>query len=476
MTEPNIALKAGARVAVWVMVGLLVLSAIFYREKVLFGDGSYLLFNIINKSKVEIQWGRYGSIVSQLLPYLAVKLSLPIRIVGLLYAMGFSAFYLLSVAICYWCRQYALAILAALYFTLFFSDSFYWVSEVPQAVGFLFITLSVLLWSGERKVSVIVIYPVFFLLSFLTISTHFVVIIPFVFLWVYYLMGTQNLGFSKQRTIVLSLLLIAVVIFRFVTVGGKSGENSHLHNVTHFSIKDILFSFVSPVVTTFYNHLLTIYWPILFVFAAGMYAMVKKNGKHIAGWTILTCVGYIIIIGLTYGDHKGVFALFHIESEWGALSVIMAAAFVFEYLSQLKTKTVVVLLLAIFGVRMGYIYKSARVFGDRNEIKNVLVRKMKEKGYSKVALYENKKLSDQLILDWTLPEELMLGSAMNGDRPQLTCRFVRTADTATLKDPNMSDRVSFDFANIPNSELNAHYFAIDTSTPYVLLTYEALMK
>jgi hypothetical protein len=205
-------------------------------------------------------------------------------------------------------------------------------------------------------------------------------------------MGTQNLGFSKQRTIVLSLLLIAVVIFRFVTVGSKSGENSHLHNVTHFSIKDLLLSFVSPVVTTFYNHLLTIYWPILFVFAAGMYAMVKKNGKHIAGWTILTCVGYIIIIGLTYGDHKGVFALFHIESEWGALSVIMAAAFVFEYLSQLKTKTVVVLLLAIFGVRMGYIYKSARVFGDRNEIKNVLVRKMKEKGFSKVALYENKKL------------------------------------------------------------------------------------
>jgi hypothetical protein len=53
---------------------------------------------------------------------------------------------------------------------------------------------------------------------------------------------------------------------------------------------------------------------------------------------------------------------------------------------------------------------------------------------------------------------------------------VRTADTATLKDPNMSDRVSFDFGDIPNSELNAHYFAIDTSTPYVLLTYEALMK
>jgi len=476
MTGTNVALKAGARVAIWVMVGLLVLSAVFYKEKVLFGDGSYLLFNIINKGKLEVQWGRYGSVVSQFLPYLAVKLSLPIRIVGLLYAVGFNAFYLLVTAICYWCRQYALAILAALYFTLFFSDSFYWVSEVPQAVGFLFITLSILLWCGARKVSVIVAYPVFFFFSFITISTHFVVIIPFVFLWVYYLLGTQNWFFSKQRTIVLSLLLIVVVIFRFVTVSGKAGENSHLHNVTHFSIKDILFSFVSPVVTTFYYHLLTIYWPILFVFAAGMYSLVKKKGKHIAGWTMLTCVGYIIIMGLTYGDYKGEFALFHIESEWGALSVVMAAAFVFEYLDRQKTKTVVLLLLAIFGVRVGYICRSAKVFGERNELKNVLLHKMKEKGFSKVALYENKKLSDQLILDWTLPEELMLGSAMNGDRPQLTCRFVRTADTAALKDSNMSDRVSFDFANIPNSELNARYFAIDTSTPYVLLTYEALMK
>jgi hypothetical protein len=204
--------------------------------------------------------------------------------------------------------------------------------------------------------------------------------------------------------------------------------------------------------------------------------LLKKKGKHIAGWTVLTCVGYIIIIGLTYGDYKGEFALFHIESEWGALSVVMAAAFVFEYLSQLTTKTVVVLLLAIFGVRMGYIYRSAKVFGERNELKNVLLHKMKEKGFSKVALYENKKLSDQLILDWTLPEEVMLGSAMNGDRPQLSCRFVRTADTAALIDPAMSDRVSFDFGYLPNSELNAHYFAIDTSTPYVLLTYEELMK
>lgn len=476
MTRTNVALKAGAKVAMWVMVGLMVLSAVFYKEKVLFGDGSYLLFNIVNKGKLEVQWGRYGSVVSQLLPYLAVKLSLPISIVGLLYGVGFNTFYLLVVVICYWCRQYAMAVLAALYFTLFFSDSFYWVSEVPQAVGFLFITLSVLLRCGEQKAPAILVYSMFLILSFITISTHFVVIIPFVFLWVYNLLSKENKLFSKQRTIVLSLLLLAVVVFRFVTVDGKAGENSHLHNVTHFSIKDILLSFVSPVVTTFYYHLATIYWPILFVFAAGMYSLVKKKGKYIVGWTILTCVGYIIIMGLTYGDYKGEFALFHIESEWGALSVVMAAAFVFEYMDQRKTKTVVVLLLTIFGLRMGYIYRSATVFGKRNELKNVVLQKMKEKGFSKVALYENKILSDQLILDWTLPEELMLGSAMDGDRPQLTCRFVRTADTATLKDSTMSDRVSFDFGSIRNSELNNQYFAIDTSSPYVLLSYEELMK
>ncbi len=476
MTTTKATLQSGARVAVWVMVGLLLLSGVYYKEKVLFGDGSYLLFNIINKRSVDIQWGRYGSIVSQFLPYAGVKLKFPTSIVGLLYAVGFNAFFLVVTAICYWCRQYALTILSALYFTLFFSDSFYWVSEVPQAVGFLFITLSVLLWSEERKVSVFVLYPVFFLLSFITVSTHFVVIIPLVYLWVYYLWGKEYWPYSKQRTIVLSILLVGVILFRFLTVGGKSGENSHLHNVTHFSIKDILFSFVSPVVTTFYYHLVALYSPILFVFAAGMYSLIKKNRKHKAGWTLLVCVGYVIIMGLTYGDYDGEYALFHIESEWGALSVIVAAAFVFEYLDDLKTKTVVLLLLAIFGVRIVYIYKSAKIFSDRNELKEAVLQKMKEKGFTKVALYENKKLSDDLILDWAMPEEMILASAMNGDHTQFTCRFVRTADTAALKDIAQKDKISFDFGTILYSELNTEYFSVDTSKPYVLMTYEELMK
>ncbi len=476
MTTTNAALQSGARVAVWVMVGLLILSGVYFKEKVLFGDGSYLLFNIINKRSIDIQWGRYGSIVSQFLPYAGVKLGLPIGIVGLLYAVGFNAFFLVVTAICYWCRQYALTILAALYFTLFFSDSFYWVSEVPQAVGFLFITLSVLLWFGERNVFVFVIYPVFSFLLFITVSTHFVVIIPLVFLWVYLLLRKENWPYPKDKTIVLSILVVGVILFRFVNVGGKSGENIHLHNVTHFSIKDILFSFVSPVVTTFYYHLFALYWPILFVFAAGIYSLVRKKRNYIAGWIILVCVGYIIIMGLTYGDYKGEYALFHIESEWGALSVIMAAAFVFEYLSQLKTKTAVLLLLAIFGVRMVYIYKSAKIFSDRNELKEALHQKMKEKGFTKVALYDNKKLSEDLILDWALPEELILASAMKGDKPLLTCRFIRTADTVALKDLTQKDKISFDFGTISSSDMNTQYFELDISKPYVMLNYEELMK
>lgn len=476
MTTSNAALQYGAKVAVWVMVGLLVLSGIFYKEKILFGDGSYMLFNIINKSNFDIQWGRYGSAVSQVLPYLAVKMGLPIGIVGLLYAVGFNGFYLLVTAICYWCKQYTLAILAALYFTLFFSDSFYWVSEVPIAVGFLFITFSVLLWCAAHKISLNVVYPVFFLLSFITISTHFVVMIPFVFLWVYYLAGNQNLGFSKKDRIILSLLLIAVVVFRFVTVGGKTGENNHLHNVTHFSIKDIIDSFETPVVITFYHHLVSIYWTTLLVFAVGIYALIKNKRKFLAGWTIVFCIGYIVIMGLTYGDYKGEYALFHIESEWGALSVIMAAGFVFEYLSVYKTKTVVLFLLVIFGVRMGYIYNSAKVFSERNVLKEKLLRKMQEKKTWKLVLYDNKELSTRLILDWAIPEELILTSALNGYRPQYTCRFVRSTDTTILKDPREKEKISFEFATITNSELNARYFSIDSSQPYVMMTYEELMK
>jgi len=476
MTHNNATLKSGAKVAVGVMVLLLIGSIIYYKERVLFGDGSFMLFNIINLGQLNVQWGRYGATVSQFLPLLAVKMSLPITIVALFYSVGFNIFYLLSVAFCYWCRQYALTILAAFYYTLFFSDSFYWVSEVPQAMGWLFITLSVMMWCGERKVSAYILYPVYSILLFITISTHFVVIIPLIFLLVFLFTDGRLWPFSKQNSIMFSVLLVSIILFRSLMVGESSGENSHLHNVTHFSIKDIYESFVTPVVTSFNYHLLTIYWPALFVFAIGVYTLIKQKGKIGLRWTILVCVGYYIIMGLTYGYYQGEYAVFHIESEWSALSVVMSAAFVYNFLGQQKTKTMLLLLLAIFGVRLGYIYNSASAFSIRNEMKEKILAKMHQKGLKKVALYENIELSDLLILDWALPEELLLTSAMNGDKPQLTCRLIRKADTATLKSTIMMDKISFEFVALPNSDLNARYFSIDTSNSYTLLPYEELMK
>jgi phosphate starvation-inducible membrane PsiE len=71
---------------------LLILSVIFFKERVFFADASYVLFDILNYKKFAIQEHRYGSFITQIVPYLGAKLHLPIRALVFSYAVIFNRY------------------------------------------------------------------------------------------------------------------------------------------------------------------------------------------------------------------------------------------------------------------------------------------------------------------------------------------------------------------------------------------------
>lgn len=471
-------LRKFSLVALVALSVLLLISWIWYREKVFFADASYVLFDIVNYKMFDIQFSRYGSFISQLVPYLGFKLHLPISFIITAYGIGFHVFYLgVACILVFRYRQYSLAVLMALFYCLFVSDSFFWVSEIPQGAGWMFLLIGMTLHAGTAKWKIYRVAVPFLILAFLTLFTHFVLIIPTLFLWVYLVADTARWPWSRKDTAILSALLTAIIVLKFVIAlsGSGSGDGPHLYGVTHVSFRDIYHSFSTPVVTMFLQRCRTIYWVSFLVFLPGIYSLVRKRKMMLAGWVILSAIGYIVIMGLTYGNEDEHVQLFHIESEWMCIGILLAAPFAFGFLPGLKPTAGLILLSAIFLVRIVYIGDTLPQFRWRIHFQERVLAKMKQKGITKLALYRDTALTPRYMIDWAAGYESALRSASAGDNPQRTFVFIDRVNNQEVTTKLADPKCVYLWDAISLARLNHDYFNFDTLHAYKVMTYEQLM-
>lgn len=471
-------LKKPAKAALAALGVLLIGAIVFYKERLLFADTSFIVYSIINFKRLFIQNQRLGAVVTQIVPYLGQKFNLPIKTILFSYAISFNVFFFsVAVIVVYWFRQYRLAILMALYYFLIVSDSFFLANdEIHQAIAWMFLFLGSTLYLGHKKVNILLLRIPFLTLAFITVSTHFIAIITTVFLWVYLAVEKKNWPFSKSHTILLSCLLAAVILFKFRLAQSESYENVHLQGVLHPSLKYLAGTFSTPVVQMFFYRCLINYWIAIPILITGMVSLISSKQRLLAVWTVMSCIGYIMLMGLSYGDLDKNVLLFHIETEWESIGIIIAAPFVFSLLPRLKTSASIAILAIIFITRMCYIATAVPAFSWRISFQERVFTEMKRKNITKLALYMEPELMKSYILDWASPYETILSSAMNGDKPEITFFFVNKADTATqetLKDPK---GFHDPYAMAPPKDLNNKYFGVDTLHPYRIMTTEELFK
>src|ERR1700744_3331054 len=87
-------LKRTAQVAIVAMSALFITGIIFYKERVLFADASFFVFNIINSKKMAIQELSLGSFIKQVVRYFGQVFHLPLSAILVLYGMSFNLFFL----------------------------------------------------------------------------------------------------------------------------------------------------------------------------------------------------------------------------------------------------------------------------------------------------------------------------------------------------------------------------------------------
>jgi hypothetical protein len=471
-------LKNPAKVALATMVVLLIGSIVYYRERMLFGDASFISFNIVNYRSLQIQEGRYGSFITQLWPYLGQKMGLSLNCILLGYSIAFNAFYLVVASVLYFAfKNYRLTILMALYYTLFISQSYYWTNnELHQAIGWMFLFFGTVIYMGQKKVTLPFLSVVFALLLFLAITTHFVVIIPLVFLWVCYILDKELWPFKLRDSIILSVLIALAVLLKYLDGANHAYETEHLAGVAHANIADGIQALSSPVVQMFLSRCVSNYWWGLIALLVGLVWLGWNKRFALLFWTIISVIGYAAIIGLTYGKNDADFPLFHIESEWAGISILAAAPLVFYFLPKVSSRIAVALLAAIFITRLLYIQSYAADFIWRIDFEKRVLAQMRSKGVHKLALYEEKPLRKRLILDWTLSQESLFLSTMSGDKPAYTFTLVNPDNKEALAWLSGKQNFHTVFGPLTPASLNARYFSIDTTTPYTVTSYEAFMK
>ncbi len=470
-------LKKLSKIGLAALFVLFIGAIVFYKERVFFGDASFIIFKIINRKTFEIQEHRYGSFVTQMIPYFGQIWHLPLKVLVVGYSISFNLFYLSVAAILHRCRQYAFTVLMALYYFLFASASYFWTNnEIHQAVAWMFLMFGLTAYLGTKKVNIFVTATVFSLLAFLTIFTHYVVIIPTFFLWVYLMIEKDRWPFSTAANILFSVLLAVIITAKFLVTADHSYDGNCLRSVTHVSFKDIYDAFTTPVIEMFVRRCVTNYWVGVVCLMLGIVGLVKTHRFRLLAWTLVSLVGYFIIMGLTYGVYDRDFSFFHIESEWASIGIIVGTPFVFTYLPKLRIQLAAGLLVVVFLVRLFYLGAAVPPFTWRTQFKEHVMSEMKKKGITKLALINDDNLFKKNIMIWAIAEESMMMSGLEGDNPQLSFRLVNNDEKELINDISATRGMSTVFGIIEPRYLNQEYFHIDTTRPYQIMTYEQLFK
>jgi hypothetical protein len=463
-----------SKIAIVVLSLLLVGAAIFYKQRMLFIDPAFVAFSIINQHHLLILEHRYGAFITQIVPLIGSFLHLSIKQILCAYSISFNAFYLIvALMLVYRFKQFGLAILLAFYFTLFVSATYFWTNnEVHQGIAWMFLCIGVTLYFGQQPYKKLAFIPLI-VLAFLAIFSHFLVVIPFAFLWLYLWINKTDWPFSNPISCMLTALLALLFLLKLEL--GLHGwyDAGLLHNATHLSVADVLHAFTNDHAKQFSYRIATNYWPAIILFLLGIVSLIKHKKYVLALLSVAFCLAYFTAICITFSGF-GRDSVFYMESEWMGLAIIASTPFVYNVLPLLKLNRAVLFLVLIFSIRFAYMLDAAPDFLNRLHFIASVHQKMHQKGFTKLIILRDDETKQALINDWGIPVESLLLSAMNKDMPQIS--FSVLAPDDLKKVPQNKYTFLSSFAAVNAKDLNQAYFHLDTTQNYKIMSYHDLMK
>jgi len=463
------------RVGMAVYAVLLVLAAVFYRERMVVLDMAFQTFHILRTGELQIQSGRFGAAGTQVFAWAAQALGLPLQGVLLSYSLGhvlyyFGIFLLAAIGL----RQWKWGLVLILISTAMTTHTFYWLSEMPQGLAFLILILAWVHQKERLRALRWWQFPLLIAAAATAFYFHPMVLHAMFFCGAYFLLEQHDdsqpntsSGFRLKPLYLLTLAFFAAIaLVKYKVLKLDWYDAQALERAKAFGeLWPNWFDIQSN--RDFLQWCATDYYMIPALALLNTVFFIWKKQWWRAMLVALAPVGFVILVNVPFhsGDNQ-----FYLENLYLPLGVFVAVPFVFGVLpGLLPEKLYWIPVAAIAAVGLLRIGAAHQPWTDRLRWEQDFLQKTARLEHRKLLLTETQVPMDTLILSWGTAYEFLLLSAL--EHPD-SARCILVDEASERFDTLLAQPTLFlgEFKNYRFDELPRRYFNLQDRSPYVRWT------
>lgn len=447
------------------MILLSVMSVFLFRERIIFFDSAYYSIKLINSEWFTIESGRYSTLITQILPLLAIKLGASLKTVLVLYSLSFMiivyAIFIINVHVL---KNIAAGFAIVLLSTLCMRDSyFYVVSELIQGMMFsslLYAWLFYPITTGKRLNPVVNLF-VSFTIVLACFYFHPMVMLAVGFIIGFYIIDTRD--FTNLNILLLIILTISMYVLKILTANTGSYEGEFISQFKE--VPSMLRKLGSLYSTMFFFERYFNFYLIfnIMTWVIALFYLAKRRWAKLL-WFLGCLVGFTLLCIVAFNKGDTYIAM---EKYFMPLSIFVAIPFLHDFMSGKTLRIIGVVAcvcIGLWGTRR--IYRERKTYINRIEyIANLNAFATQTHGTRKLVVRGES--LDPNRTTWALSAESLLLSAIDGKEKSTT---VFAASKTQLTDIDFSDTKTFLCAPFDlkwtASSLNPEYFMLP-ETPYL---------
>ncbi|TVR75838.1 MAG: hypothetical protein EA412_14760 [Chitinophagaceae bacterium] len=387
---------------------MFVFALLFYKERTIFLDIAYHMFEILRTGEFAIQNYRFVSVISQAFPLTAFYMGLSLEQIAKFYSVGFIVFYFsIFTFILYICKNTRIALCFLLFNTLLVTHTFYWIqSELPKGAAFMFLYLALL----DNRLNLKNQGNSFWIFSAILLCivgfTHPLLLFPIIFshFFFYFYYKKDHLLLIKSLGLYFLFFIIKNGIFK--TEYESGAMFGFMQNLKHLFPNYIFIESNNNFAHNLFQHY---YFLVILLIAVSYFYFKNKNYLKLS-LVALFSAGYLFLINISYESGANDF---YLENFYLLLTVFVALPFVFDILPKLQSRwivTMIVLAITLSGtIRM---YQSHGIYSDRLDWLRNVVEKTDKLQKDKLIIKLEGIPMDTLLMTWGSSYEFWLLSTM----------------------------------------------------------------
>jgi hypothetical protein len=459
----TVARRHTLRLGIGTYGALVVLAIVFYLERMTLLDMAFQGFHILRTGELQIQSGRFGAAGTQIFPWAAQALGLPLRGVLLTYSLGHVLYYaaLFGIVVVGF-RQWRWGLVLLLLGTLMTTHTFYWLSEMPQGLAFL---ATLLAWTHARSSPRDFRaweYPLLVGAVVTAFYFHPLVLHAFAFCAAYFWLDAHTPRGQKQNYALLAGLFAACFVVKYFVLPLDWYDNMAMERSRAFAeLWPHWFDLKSQ--RDFLQWLITDYFVLAMVVVLNTAYFLWRRRWWLAALSAFGPVAFVFMVNVPH--HYGA-PQFYMENLYLPLAFMAAVPWVFGVLLgflptyRLWIPVAVVGLAGLVRIALAHQTWTARVQWERR-----FLQKTAQTEHRKWLVAESQVPMDTLIMSWGSAFEFLMLSAL--ERPD-SARCLLIDETPERLDSLRTRRRLFlgEFKNYPFDALPARYFRPQDTTEY----------